>query len=150
MSLPDSSYETTRILPKLDKQSTEQQYKWSKAFWIFWNGAKLLAVAVQILLAHNDEKWFYTIVVRTHNKCVPVLGVFPVKQSVHHKSHIEKIIALATTGFPPHDNNIEKGGVAHKPDFVDARGTNAKGQEGQLQACLSRGWNVPLSKDSRE
>jgi hypothetical protein len=123
MSLPDSSYETTRILPKLDKQSTEQRYKWSKAFWIFWTCAKLLAVAVQILevlFAHNDEKWIYTIVVRTHNKCVPVLGVFPVKQSVHHKSHIEKILALATTGFAPHNNNIEKGGVAHKISLTRA------------------------------
>jgi hypothetical protein len=41
-----------------------------------------------------DEKWFFAIVVRKHNKSVPFLGVLPVHHAVHHKSHIDKLMVI--------------------------------------------------------
>ena len=71
----------------------------------------------QILLLHNDEKWFYAIVVRTHNKYVPYLAVVPAANKTHHRSHVDKVMCLCTTGFLPKNNDIEEGGTAIKIDF---------------------------------
>ena len=67
MSLPDSSYKTTRILPKLDKANKQQRLWWSHQFWIFWNSAVSFNTK-QIILVHMDEKWFWAIVVRRNLK----------------------------------------------------------------------------------
>ena len=40
MGLPNSTYMTTRILPKLDKSSIKRRYDWSLEFWVFWEAAK--------------------------------------------------------------------------------------------------------------
>ena len=68
----------------------------------------------QIVLSHMDEKWFFGIVIRKHNKSIPFLGVMPVSHSVTHKSHINKTMAIASTAFAPHNNNMESGGQALK------------------------------------
>ena len=109
MGLPDSSYKSTRIVPLLDKQSTERRYNWAKAFWIFWNTATSLRQEVQFVLVHMDEKWFYAIVTRRNNKCIPFLGIEPVNHSCHHKSHIYKVMGICSTGFVPIDNDMTKG-----------------------------------------
>jgi hypothetical protein len=80
MGLPDLSYTSTRIFPSLDKQSIERRYHWAKAFWIFWNTATGLRQEVQFVLKHMNEKWFYAIVTRRNNKCVPFLGIEPVNR----------------------------------------------------------------------
>lgn len=113
MALPNSSYQTTRIHPHLSQHHKQNRYEWSLQFWIFWNNAKSL-LNMQLVLCHMDEKWFFGIVVRKHNKSIPFLGVMPVSHSVHHKSHINKTMAIASTAFIPHGNNIEKGGRAMK------------------------------------
>ena len=113
MGLPDSGYQSTKIHPKLDDQHIKRRYEWTINFWLFWNGAKLMNGA-QILLTHMDEKWFYGIVVRKHNKVVPCFGCYPRSMSVHHKSHINKIMAIAVTGFAPINNNVKAGGFGYK------------------------------------
>ena len=60
-----------------------------------------------------DEKWFWSIVVRRNLKCIPVLGIEPVQHGVQHKSHLDKMMGIASTGFIPTNNDITKGGVAH-------------------------------------
>ena len=60
-----------------------------------------------------DEKWFWSIVVRQNLKCIPVLGIEPVQHGVQHKSHLDKTMGIASTGFIPTNNDITKGGVAH-------------------------------------
>lgn len=69
---------------------------------------------VQILFVYIDEKWFYAIVVRKNNRCVPHLGIVPMQCDVHHKSHVDKVMEICSTGFAPHDNDMRKGGTAHK------------------------------------
>lgn len=67
------------------------------------------------------------------------MGVYPVQQAVHHKTHSEKILALATTVFAPYDNDIEKGGVVYKISFIRAGElAGNKGNKRQLQASVSR------------
>ena len=109
MGLPDSSYRSTRIVPLLDKQSTERRYNWAKAFWIFWNTATSLRQEVQFVLVHMDEKWFYAIVTRRNNKSIPFMGIEPVNHSCQHKSHIYKVMGICSTGFVPIDNDMTKG-----------------------------------------
>ena len=114
MGLQGSKYVATTIRPLLNKCSRQRRFKWPISFWLFWNNAKLLAQKVQVLLVHMDEKWALGIVGRRNNKSVPALGVEPLNTTVHHKSHIPKVMVIATTGFLPHDNNMASGGVAIK------------------------------------
>lgn len=96
---------------------------------------------VQVVLCQNDEKWFYALVIRTHNTCVPIFEDFPVEQIVQHKSLITLDLHPTTT--------MSKGRRCLQ-DFSYSRRMNGSSNTRQLQACLQRGWNVPLSKDSRE
>ena len=52
--------------------------RWAVAFHIFWEGAMMVAKEVQLLYNNIDEKWFYSLVIRLHNKAVPLFGVSPV------------------------------------------------------------------------
>ena len=45
----------------------------------------MIATKVQIVYFHIDEKWFYSLVIRKNNKCVPALGVQGVWNRIHHK-----------------------------------------------------------------
>ena len=117
MGLPDSHYTTTRLHPKLDSQHKLRRYVWSISFWIFWNSAKAMAQKVQVLLLHMDEKWFFEIIIRKHNKCIPFYGCFPVNHTIHHKSHIGKTMVTCSSAFEPFGNDMEQGGLAHKRAF---------------------------------
>jgi hypothetical protein len=110
-STPDFSYKTTRILPFLNKGTKEKRLNWSLQFWVFWQSAKSFQ-GVQVVLLQMDEKWCYQIVVRKNDKSVPFFGVEPVVHSVQHKSHIGKILMIASSGFIPIDNDIAAGGNA--------------------------------------
>ncbi len=117
MSLPESTYKTTRILPKLDEANKQRRLWWAHQFWIFWNSAVAFN-GVQIVLVHRDEKWFFEIVVRRNLKYVPELGVAPVQHGVQHKSHIGKIMVIASTAFAPKGNDITQGGEAFLVNLV--------------------------------
>ena len=114
MGLEDSHYCTTRIHPHLNECNKKRRLDWAHGFWKFWSNAKLFASKTLVVLAHMDEKWFYGIVVRRNNKCVPMMGVQAFNTAVHHKSHIPKVMGIATTMFVPHSNDMERGGVAIK------------------------------------
>eukprot|EP00978_Attheya_sp_CCMP212_P038298 scaffold188563_cov69-Attheya_sp.AAC.1 len=68
MDLPDSTYTSTRIFPMLTAQSKMIRKRWAIAWHLFWEGAKCVAGGVQFVLFQDDEKWFYSLVVRQHNK----------------------------------------------------------------------------------
>jgi hypothetical protein len=72
MSLPESSYQSTRILPKLDEANRLRRLWWSHQFWIFWKSAVAFNNGVQILLVHMDEKWFWCIAVRPRARWTPL------------------------------------------------------------------------------
>jgi hypothetical protein len=86
-SLLKSEYQKTYLHPKLTTACKQRRYDWSRAFYLFWETAMILAPRVQTLLLHMDEKWFF---------CVPFLGVIPVHHVVHHKSHIDKLILTSS------------------------------------------------------
>jgi hypothetical protein len=110
-STPGFQYKTTRILPFLNKGTKEKRLTWALQFWVFWEGAKAF-VGVQVVLIQMDEKWCYEIVVRKNNKSVPFMGVEPVVHGVQHKSHIGKVLVIASTAFLPVDNDVTAGGEA--------------------------------------
>ena len=112
MALPNSSYKTTKLLPKLDKANKQRRKWWGQQFWIFFESARTFNNC-QVVLIHMDKKWFWSIVVRRNLKCIPVLGIEPVQHGVQHKSHLDKTMGIASTGFIPTNNDITKGGVAH-------------------------------------
>ena len=100
MGLPDSSYKSTKLLPKLDKANKERHKWWAEQFWIFFQSAQTFNNA-QIILVHMDEKWFFSIVVRHNLKYIPFLGIEPMQHSVQHKLHIDKTMGIASTAFVP-------------------------------------------------
>ena len=112
MSLPDSTYKSTRILPKLDKANKQRRLNWSMEFWVFWESAIRFS-SVQMVLVHMDEKWFYVIVVRRNLKSIPQFNIEPVSHAVQHKSHIGKTMGIASTAFVPFNNDVSKGGKAY-------------------------------------
>ena len=112
LELPGTTYTSTRILPKLCTSNKENRLLWAQQFWIFWESAVYFN-GVQILLVHMDEKWFWSIVVRRNLKCVPFLGIEPVQHDVQHKSHLDKVMGIASTAFEPAGNDMSKGGKAH-------------------------------------
>ena len=122
MSLPDSDYVTTRILPLLNAQSVAKQLRWARGWFLFWYGAQSFAQKKQMLLVHMDEKWFFSLVARRHQKNVPFLGCTPKAHGVHHKNHIGKVLGLCTTGYMPINNNVLEGGQAIKIHIQRAGG----------------------------
>ena len=94
MSLPESVYQSTKILPMLTGQTKTKRFDWACGFNILWYGAKLVAATVQVVLVQSDEKWFYSLMVRQFLKCVPFFACHPVVHGVHHKNHIGKVNLL--------------------------------------------------------
>ena len=122
MGLTGSCYKIPRILPMLTGQTKRFRLEWAKQWHLFWYGSRLIAGSVQVMLVMNDEKWFFSLVIRSHQKCVPFYGVGPVFHHVHHRNHIEKILGLCTTAFLPFDNDFQKGRRALKIDLQRAGG----------------------------
>ena len=122
MGLTGSCYKTPRILPMLTTQTKKFRLDWAKQFHIFWHGARIISPSVQILLVMNDEKWFYSLVIRKFQKCVPEYGVGRTYHHVHHRNHIDKILGLCTTGFLPFENDFVKGGRGVKIHMQRAGG----------------------------
>ncbi len=117
MTLPDSTYVSTRILPLLNQANKKRRLWWSHEWWIFWRSAVSFN-QVQMLLVHMDEKWFWAIVVRRNLKCIPFLEVEPVQHGVHHKSHLDKIMGIASTAYAPNGNDFSKGGTSFLVNLV--------------------------------
>ena len=63
----------------------------------------------QTMLVYMDEKWFWIVVKRRHNKQIVSLGTQPIAHKTHHTSHIHKVLGRATSEFLPVDKDIEKG-----------------------------------------
>ena len=62
------------------------------------------------MLVHIDEKWFYVVIKRRHNKYIASLGIEPVAHKTYHISHMHKVLGILMSAFLSTDNDIEKGG----------------------------------------
>jgi hypothetical protein len=114
------SQQSTKLQPTINERNKQQRFNWSKQFLIFWEGAKLVALKTQLFLLHLDEKWFYSLVVRSHNKWVPFFGVSPNYHNQHTKNSAEKILCIACAGFLPKDNEPRNGGESVLIDITRA------------------------------
>ncbi len=63
----------------------------------------------KFLWMHSDEKWFHALVPRQNAKACEELGLKRQSYSVHHKYHIQKVMAHCTVGYL-FDANVEDGG----------------------------------------
>ena len=69
----------TQTLPHGNTEhGKRRRFRWTTCFLLFWEGSKLVRGTVQVIVVHINEKWFFSLVIRTHNKCVPELGCSPV------------------------------------------------------------------------
>ena len=115
MSTDEFRYTATLTAPQCDNDRVKNwRMKWATNFHIFWEGGRLIRGKVQIVLFHIDEKWFYSLVVRLFNKCVPQLGVQPVHNRIHHKNSLDKTMGICTVAIAPHNNDLRNGGEAKK------------------------------------
>jgi hypothetical protein len=65
---------------------------------------------------HFDEKWFWGFVGRGNAKMAPSAGIKKSTKSAYHRSHIDKVMSIAFTGFA-FDTEIENGGDGLKIGF---------------------------------
>jgi hypothetical protein len=65
---------------------------------------------------HYDEKWFWGFVGRGNAKMAPSAGINKSTKSAYHRSHIDKVMGIAFTGFA-FDTDIENGGDGLKIGF---------------------------------
>jgi hypothetical protein len=75
----------------------------------------------KFLLINYDEKWFWGLVLRAAAKECTELGLDPRSFETFHKSHIDKVMAIAFTAFAFIDS-MENGGIGLKLAFVRAEG----------------------------
>jgi hypothetical protein len=79
--------------------------------WAHWN----LPPGKYIWL-HYDEKWFWGFVGHRNAKMAPSAGINKSTKSAYHRSHIDKVMGIAFTGFA-FDTYIENGGDGLKIGF---------------------------------
>jgi hypothetical protein len=81
-----------KIKPGLSEETEKKQVTFSKHVLNRWG----LPATQKLLRSMADEKWFWGLVARTFSKCCPDIGVNKKAFSVHHKSHISKVMGHAT------------------------------------------------------
>jgi hypothetical protein len=73
------------------------------------------------LWMHFDEKWFWGLVLRAYAKACEMLGLDKQDFYAHHKSHIDKVMAVAIVGYA-FDTNVENGGHGLKIGLFRCQG----------------------------
>ena len=72
------------------------------------------------ILVHYDEKWFWSVVLRSRAKSCKEIGLDKKAFRLYHKNHIDKVMAVVVTGYA-FENNIENGGTGLKLGFYRAQ-----------------------------
>ena len=123
MATNDFRYTATKTLPQCNNERSRKWRKcWAIGFHLFWEGAKLVRKSVQVLYFHIDEKWFLSLVVRMYGKVAPAFGCQPIYHRIHHKNSVDKILAICAVGIAPFENDLRKGGEAHKIEITRCGG----------------------------
>lgn len=104
------SYSTyvERILPLLTKAQKVKHVAFANHFRNRWG-----LPPSKYLLIHYDEKWFYGWVGRANAKKCEQLGLEKNVSFIYHKSHVNKVMVVAFTGYA-FENSIENGGEGVK------------------------------------
>jgi hypothetical protein len=108
---PDYKNYVTRLLPSLSEEQKRKHVEFAKHVRARWN----LPPGKYIWL-HYDEKWFWGFVGRGNAKMAPSAGINKSTKSAYHRSHIDKVMGIAFTGFA-FDTYIENGGDGLKIGF---------------------------------
>ena len=93
------------IKPGLTEGKRVKQVEFSKRAHDNWE----LDRERKILWVMSDEKWWHALVSRCNAKACEELGIPKRSFSVHHKSHIGKVMGHATVGYLFH-GSPENGG----------------------------------------
>jgi hypothetical protein len=108
---PDYKNYVNRLLPSLSDDQKKKHVQFAKHVRARWN----LPPGKYIWL-HYDEKWFWGFVGRGNAKMAPSAGIKKSTKSAYHRSHIDKVMSIAFTGFA-FDTEIENGGDGLKIGF---------------------------------
>jgi hypothetical protein len=106
-----------RFLPLLTGIQKEKHLAFARHLRENWGKGK-----GKFLLIHFDEKWFWGLVARRTAKAVPELDLAKTDLHVYHKSHIEKVMGTAVTGYAFEDC-MDNGGIGIKLGFYRAQCT---------------------------
>jgi len=90
------------------------------------------------LLIEFDEKWMWGLVVRSHTKCCPKLGLNTKYFKAYRKNHINKVMMMAITAFAFMDG-IENGEEAVKLGIFRAQSYKVAEKEVQEPARQADG-----------
>ena len=93
--MPGFELYTKNMKPGLTEVNREKQVVFAKHVHNYWG----LPRETLILWVHSDEKWFHALVPRSNAKACEELGIPKQSYSVHHKSHVGKVMGHATVGF---------------------------------------------------
>ena len=93
--MPGFEMYNKNMKPGLTEANREKQVKFAKHVHNNWG----LSRDRLILWVHSDEKWFHALVPRSNAKACKELGLRRESYSVHHKSHVGKVMGHATVGF---------------------------------------------------
>ena len=93
------------IKPGLTNENGRKQVEFSTFVHRRWD----LPAGTKILWVMSDEKWWHGLVPRSNAKACVELGIYREAYSVHHKSHIAKVMGHATVGYL-FDDHPENGG----------------------------------------
>ena len=105
-----------QTLPLLTKVQMKKHVAFSKHLRSNWGLPRR-----KTLWVHYDEKWFYGLVCRAMAKKCEALGIEKTHTYLYHKNHVEKVMAVAFTGFA-FDRNIENGGEGIMLGFYRVQG----------------------------
>lgn len=93
-----------RTLPLLSSEQKKKHVEFCKHVRNNWGVPRQ-----KTLWIHYDEKWFYGWVNRCNAKMCELLGLEKTHTYLYHKNHIEKVMAVAFTGYA-FDSHVENGG----------------------------------------
>jgi hypothetical protein len=105
-----------RNLPLLSSRQMDKHVVFAKLILNNWNLPR-----GWYLWMHFDEKWFWGLVLRAYAKACEMLGLDKQDFYAHHKSHIDKVMAVAIVGYA-FNTNVENGGRGLKIGLFRCQG----------------------------
>ena len=112
-----------RLVPRLSEAQKAKHLAFAQLVRNFWNirdeNGNLPNGKKRVLLVHYDEKWFWGLVLRAFAKACEEIGVIKRDYAAFHRSHINKVMAIAFVAAV-FDGSLENGCEVVKLPLVRA------------------------------
>ena len=113
-----------RLVPRLSEAQKAKHLAFAQLVRNFWNirdeNGNLPNGKKRVLLVHYDEKWFWGLVLRAFAKACEEIGVKKRDYAAFHRSHINKVMAIAFVAAV-FDGSLESGCEVVKLPLVRAQ-----------------------------